>query len=567
MDIRKSVPEKIFIEMARDSAKEMKGKRTESRKNKLLALYEKCREEGAELLPKLQGEDDNRLRSDKLYLYYTQFGKCMYSGEPIDLDALMDGRLFDIDHIFPRSRIKDNSLDNRVVVKNTLNREKTNDYPIRAEIRSGMHSFWKMLRDSGMISQKKYDRLIRKEPLSEEELSSFVARQLVETQQSTKALTVLLKERYGDQTRIVFSKAGNVSDFRHDYDMIKCREVNNLHHAKDAYLNIVVGNVYCTRFTDQFFRNISSENYSLNKVFEFDVPGAWKVNETIRTVKDVMRKNNPIITRMPREVKGQLFDLQLMPAGKGQLRRKACMDVDKYGGYNKLTGAYYLVAEHSVKNRRVRTIEPVYLYQKARCEADPIAYCTEILGLIDPKVISREVRADAMLEIDGSRLYISGRTGNYYVCEHAYQLAIDPVREKQIKDLGKYAERCAAQRKELPITEYDGITGENNQALYEFFLEKLKTNTYHRLLSNMENDLIAAKDTFFGKSVYEQSLLLLEILKAFRCNAQNSNLTNLNGKGTVGRILINKKLDGYSTAFLIHQSVTGLYEVREDLLK
>ena len=120
----------------------------------------------------------------------------------------------------------------------------------------------------------------------------------------------MLKDIYGDKVRIVYSKAGNVSDFRRDYDLIKCREVNDLHHAKDAYLNVVVGNVYCTKFTDRFFMNIQNENYSLNQVFAYDVKGAWDRNESIKTVKKYMAKNNVLVTRMPREVKGQLRNLK-----------------------------------------------------------------------------------------------------------------------------------------------------------------------------------------------------------------------------------------------------------------
>ena len=388
VDIRKSVPEKIFIEMARGGAEEMKGKRTESRKNRLMALYASCREEAKVLLPDLEKEDDNTLRSDKLYLYYTQFGKCMYSGDPIDLDKLMNGEEFDVDHIFPRSRVKDNSLDNRVVVKNTLNREKTNDYPIKASIRQKMKPFWDMLRSKNMISEKKYDRLVRASELTDTELEAFVARQLVETQQSTKALTMLLREKYGDRARIVFSKAGNVSDFRHDFDMLKCREVNDFHHAKDAYLNVVVGNVYCTRFTDRFFSNIRHEEYSLNCVFDYDVPGAWKKGETIKTVRKMMAKNNPIITRMPREVKGELFDLNIMPAGSGQLEKKRGMNIQKYGGYNKLTGSYYFVAEYLEKSKRVRSIETVYLYAEKLYRDDPIKYCMDILHLQAPRIVA-----------------------------------------------------------------------------------------------------------------------------------------------------------------------------------
>ena len=57
--------------------------------------------------------------------------------------------------------------------------------------------------------------------------------QLVETRQSTKAVAVLLKEMF-PETEIVYVKAGIVSEFRQQYDMVKCREVNDFHHAKDA---------------------------------------------------------------------------------------------------------------------------------------------------------------------------------------------------------------------------------------------------------------------------------------------------------------------------------------------
>ena len=90
---------------------------------------------------------------------------------------------------------------------------------------------------------------------------------------------------------------------------------------------------------------------------------------------------------------------------------------------------------------------------------------------------------------------------------------------------------------------------------------------YQKILSNTKKDLEANQQSFLEKSLYEQVLLLLEILKPFRCNAQYANLSALNGKGTVGRVLIQKKLNNAMSASLIHQSVTGLYECREDLLK
>ena len=90
-------------------------------KEQLLELYKACGADSGELYDRLAATDESNLRKDKLFLYYTQFGKCMYSGDPIDLEAaLHDDKTYDIDHIFPRSRIKDDSIENRVLVKSVL---------------------------------------------------------------------------------------------------------------------------------------------------------------------------------------------------------------------------------------------------------------------------------------------------------------------------------------------------------------------------------------------------------------------------------------------------------------
>ena len=563
--IRGGAPEKIFVEVARGEDAKKKGKRTKSRKEQLLELYKACGEDSGALYDRLAATDEGNLRKDKLFLYYTQFGKCMYSGESIDLEtALRDDTTYDIDHIFPRSRIKDDSIENRVLVKSVLNREKTNTYPISQDIRSKMLPFWSMLHDKEMISDKKFDRLKRNTELTDDELAAFVQRQLTETQQSTKALAQLLKERY-PEAEIVYSKAGNVSEFRQEFGLLKCREVNDLHHAKDAYLNIVVGNVYKTKFTDRFFLNIRKENYSLKKVFDWDTPGAWKADGTsIATVKKYMAKNNPIVTRMPREEKGQLFNLNIMPAGLGQLPIKAGKPIEKYGGYNKLTGSYYCVVEHTEKKKRVRSIETVLLYARGLYERDPVKYCREILDLVDPFIVAPKIRIDALLELDGFRLYPSGRTGDMIVYKHGYPLAIDAERERYIRNLTKYIERCA--KIEYPATAFDGISAEENVAMYNWFVERLESSVYGKLMPALLANLKASAEAFEKMGVLSQAKTLMEILKAFKCDAQNPNLKELCGKGLVGRIQKKAALQGFQSAYLIHQSPTGLYEYRTDLL-
>lgn len=569
--IQKAAPSKIFVEMARGGKPEDKGKaknednRTHSRKEKLLALYRNCGEQESELYAQLKNEDEGHLRHDALYLYYTQLGKCMYSGEPIDLSSL--DKSYDKDHIFPRSKIKDDSLDNLVLVKNVLNREKSNTYPISADIRNRMASFWSMLLKKGFISPKKYERLIRSSGLTADELSAFVNRQLTQTQQSTKALTVLLQEKF-EGARIVFSKAGNVSEFRQKFELIKCRDINDLHHAKDAYLNIVVGNVYDTKFTKRFFANPGWEmKYNLKTLFEQDTFGAWRANDTIKTVKATMAKNNILVTRMPKEVKGALFDLQLMPAKKGQLEKKAGMPIEKYGGYNKLTGAYFFVAEYTEKKKRVRSIQPVYLYQKTLYEKNPLAYCEQVLKLEKPRIVCRRILTDSLLELDGQRLLVSGRTGSRILCKHTYQLAVDGRREKYIKALSKYVERCAIKKAELPVTAYDGLSVEGNLDLYDWFLEKSRQKVYADLLKSLRADMETHRNKFASMAILGQAKLLLEILKSFQCNSRWTNFTELCGKGTVSSIKKNMNITGMTSAYLINQSVTGVYENKVNLLE
>ena len=569
--IRGGAPAKIFVEVARGEDKEKKGTRTKSRKEQLLELYKACERDSGELYEKLAATEESALRRDKLFLYYTQFGKCMYSGDPIDLEAaLHDDKTYDIDHIFPRSRIKDDSIENRVLVKSVLNREKTNTYPISQDIRSRMLPFWTMLHDKKMIGDKKFDRLKRNTELTDDELAAFVQRQLTETQQSTKALAQLLQEIY-PEAEIVYSKAGNVSEFRQEFGLLKCREVNDLHHAKDAYLNIVVGNVYKTKFTDRFFLNIRKENYSLKKVFDWDTPGAWKADGTsIATVKKYMAKNNPIITRMPREENGLLFKQTIMPAGKGQIRIKADKPIEKYGGYTSRFASHFIVVEHQRGRKRVRTIEPVYIYGKTLFKNNPVKYCTQILQLTNPSVVYSPIYIDSTLELNGERLTLTGGTASSGdgrdLYNHTVQLAVDDQKTKWIKSILKYLERCSEQRKEIPVTPFDGVDSEKNKALYDFFLKKLSSNCYGKLFTKEGQVLAKRRDDFSMLPVAAQCRIIAEVLKLFTCTAELPNLKELCGSAISERIRKSANISGLNSAYLIHQSPTGLYEYRTDLL-
>lgn len=91
-------PENIYIEFARNEDTKV---RTTSRVKKLQSIYadinHQLDDHGKEVYKNLKSKDSNSTIDKRLYLYYTQLGKCMYSGEPLEIDQLSN---YEIDHIF-----------------------------------------------------------------------------------------------------------------------------------------------------------------------------------------------------------------------------------------------------------------------------------------------------------------------------------------------------------------------------------------------------------------------------------------------------------------------------------
>ncbi|TDL98237.1 type II CRISPR RNA-guided endonuclease Cas9 [Macrococcus brunensis] len=239
-------PSEIIIEFATEDGE--KGKRQKSRKqiwedtiknNGLNSIdeYKNVIEEAT--------ETDFNFKEDKLWLYLSQNGKCMYTGQRLDIHKLMADKgnhLYEIDHIYPQRLLKDDSINNKVLVLKTANQHKSGDAlpleKMNKNIKSSMISYWKKLNDNGLISSSKLSKLM-KPTLTELDKEGFIQRQLVETRQISAHVRDFLKEEYPD-TKVIPMKARFVSDFRKKFEIPKIRELNDSHHAVDAYLNGVV---------------------------------------------------------------------------------------------------------------------------------------------------------------------------------------------------------------------------------------------------------------------------------------------------------------------------------------
>lgn len=597
-------PSKIFIEMARENGE--KGKRTISRKARLQVLYKKCRDDTRDWAKELEGKSEEDFRSDRLYLYYTQMGRSMYTGKPIDINRLFDRNVYDIDHIYPQSLTGDDSLDNRVLVEKTVNAKKGDTYPLSSaldgcyisgqqiriqDIQKEMRPFWHMLLEKELISKEKYNRLSRTTPLSDAEKAAFIGRQLVETRQSTKACAELLSKAY-PQTRIVYTKAGNASRFRQYGGFIKVRDMNDYHHAKDAYLNIVVGNVFDTRFTANPLHFLKGNHpvYSLNtealyghKVSRSGVD-AWIPAEkdekgqvieghegTMGTVRKWMRKNNILFTRMPYERKGELFKENILKKGKGQVPIKGnspVSDIKKYGGYNMAKVAYMMLVKREEKGKSVYLLEsiPIHLKESLKTDNERLEYCKKIWDAqgdkyINPEICISKILFQSLLEIDGFKAHISRKTNNRFAMRNAQELCMDNALAGVLKNVLKFIHRKTVQ-KDAVITEYDGVSDDNTLALYDLFVKKLSSSIYRKKYATQADFLCQSKDKFKNLSLEERCEVLGSILHLFQCNPVLSDLHLLGGKKSTGTILLNKKIKPEDHVYLIEQSVTGFFEKR-----
>lgn len=570
-------PKKIFVEVARGEGEK---KRTVSRKDKLLEIYKGCKKGNEELFAVLDKYNNNDFRRDALYLYFTQMGRCMYTGEIIPVDAIFDRNLYDIDHIFPQSKIKDDSLDNRVLVKKTVNEEKTNIYPIASSIRNDRKDFWKMLLEKGLISKTKFDRLIRNTPLSDAELSAFISRQLVETRQSTKAIAQLLDKRYA-ASDIVYVKAGLVSEFRQKYKFVKSRLVNDHHHAKDAYLNIVVGNVHNTRFTRNaavFINGLQSGKYSLNAMYDRNVDGAWIADgeqKSIDTVRKVMAKNNIRFTRYSYKQKGGLFNQQLLKKGNGQVsikKNSPLSNIDNYGGYNSATSTFFALAQFAdKKGEQIKVIVPVDLYRENEYWQNPAAYVCEFLEVDEAQVLIPCIKYNTLISINGFRMHISRKSsgGSQYGCKPAMQLVLDAKYETYCKYITNYLDKCTELRTVEPVTPRDHLSAEENIALYDALADKLNNSIFNLKFGKLAGTMPAKREKFVGLSIYEQCSVLVQILNILHCNVLTGDLSLIGESKNSGATMIGNKIiksSSMQSFKIIHQSVTGLFEQEIELL-
>ena len=201
-------PDRIYLKVTRTASNSRKGKRTAKRSDKIkLALKaldaDAAADLGAAKLLRELGMFDEKEINERIYLYFHQAGKCLYTGKPIDITRIASNDYY-VDHVVPLAYRKDESLDNKVLVYAEASRYKSETMLVSPAVQRKMLPFWRMLRNAGLMSERKLNALIRTE-ISEGMLKSIIGRQFTENSCLRLRLRQSIRERLSFPLRLGLS--------------------------------------------------------------------------------------------------------------------------------------------------------------------------------------------------------------------------------------------------------------------------------------------------------------------------------------------------------------------------
>lgn len=581
-------PQNIFIEFSRSDEE---SRRVDSRLKTLKDTYEKMSKDNqlscTKTFTELKKVNNSRdLWDEKLYLYYLQNAKCMYSGESLDIDKL---NLYQVDHIIPQSYIKDNSIDNKVLVKAKENQYKGDNLLLNIECIRRQNNWWEKLKKYGLISEKKYNNLTRT-VISDEQTVGFINRQLVETRQIIKHVSNLFKNVYVD-TNIVAVKAGLSTDFRDKFGLFKLRNLNDYHHAQDAFIATMIGNYVLHKYPvlkddfifDHFIHknlfkdDIKQQNtlirnkkgsckhgFIINQIGTDKVVNdetgeiIWDGKEMIEKVKIYFNYNDCFITKKPEERTGQLFNVTILSAEEIRNKKdkfgiipvnKNRSDISKYGGFSGIQYSYAIAVEYQKRNKVVRTLLGVPIHMSKAKPEELYKYLSDSVGTDDIKIIHNKILFNQEFEFDNGVYYLA--SANEW--NNARQLLLSEFSRKAVYQL-------------MHSNNDDTHTDEFNKAImiaYDEYIEKLQK--FYPMYQGFAKKLIDHRDNFISLSNTDKRNVFNQMLIVTKADATNGNisLNTMNISSRIGRIS-GKNMDLNRVTF-IHKSVTGLYEKKYKL--
>lgn len=596
------VPKQIAIEFTRDA--DDKAKISQTRANKLRKVYKELSNELASETIRNELErvaKDQNLLKDKYYLYFMQLGRDAYTGEPIDIDELEQ---YDIDHILPQSFIKDDSLENRVLVKKAVNNGKSDNVPVKlygnrmaADLGMTIRHMWEKWKDQGLITKTKYNNLIiDPDKINKYESSGFIHRQLVETSQIIKLVSTILQSKYPD-TEIIVVKARYNHYLRKHLNLYKSREVNDYHHAIDAYLSAICGNLLYQvyPYLRPFFvygqyKKFSSDPKKEKIIYDktrkynfisqiFENKGndiiSLETKEKVFDKKDIIEKlkhaydyKYMLVSREIETRDQEMFKMTVYPRlsrdtkkSRNLIPKKKDMPTEIYGGYTNNSDAYMVIARINKKKETEYRVFGVPMRElvnlrKAEKKGHYNAYLKQVLepeimynknGKRNKTISSFEIVKSKVpykqVVLDGDKKFMLGSSTYVY---NAKQLTLSQDAMQAITD---NCENDTDEEKAL-IETYDEILTNIDKYLPLFDINKFR------------DKLHAGREKFINLSLDVKKDTILQVLNGLHDNAVMPKIKSLGLSTPLGFMQFSSGVPLSENAKLIYQSPTGLFEKR-----
>ena len=549
-------PKNIMVEMARGDEKKI---RKDDRKKYLQKLYDNIKDEVDSNYKNLKKElaKEEKIDTDKLYLYYLQEGKCLYCGKPINVDDLnTKNSLYEIDHILPRTLIKDNSWDNRVLVCRGCNQKKAASLVLPKEFRNDYtKSIWIRLKNNKLMSNKKFYNLTRKS-YSEEDIKGFINRQLVETRQITKHVANILNCFY-PKTKIVYLKANISHSYRDKYDLFKFRDINDYHHAHDAYLAATLGSYQekylhydldynkINEFNEKLIKNedykrlhygivVNSLDEEFQSAFAKIAPRLineetgellFNAKEFNDLVEDTLYRNDILISRKTEIRTGEFYNQTKSKKGGKGVQLKKNMPTELYGSYTSINPSYAVVLKYTSKNKLKQKMVGFPIYLENTTSAVKEEYFKKLLKLKPSdkiEILDKKIPFYSLLNWDNQLCYLIGASDKVEVCN-----AIEFKYRKDFMRNNKYVLNKIFNGKDSDKIDDYSLSLDS---VINYIIDSMKND--YKLFTNLIIDLknMTNNGDYSIFSIEQKEKIIKELTKLLNIKSDNANFKFLNDK-------------------------------------
>ena len=508
--------------------------------------------------------------NERIYLYFHQAGKCLYTGKPIDITRIASNDYY-VDHVVPLAYRKDESLDNKVLVYAEASRYKSETLLVSPAVQRKMLPFWRMLRNAGLMSERKLNALNRTE-VPEGMLKSIIGRQFTENSWEAKLFTAAIAAKYPG-TVVIPVKAGVIGAVRSRIGIPKSLKANQFYHAHDALLAAEVGRymelakpalVHNRVKYEQYMRKIKlvdEENKKAPKSqldffaggFFFDRVDKdtgevyWNKDEEVERIYRACGWKNLRVTYAAFEDGGAFWKQTIYsPREKSKLiATKSDRPAEIYGGYSSQTFANFFVYE--VMKKKVKQLRFGAVPAAIASKSDPDTYNAMLemyaRGLAKTakekfvRIVRARVLKNTMIELYGERFRIAGEKQVYPVRQ--MPLAIDEVY------LLKGVETIAAAGNAGASAKIDfEKAAESLVGFWDLLLEKLPVN-YPKLtvqlklgsLKHPKDILAATSESEFPAIVYKIAEAEIQVMEQ-ASGLRNMSDTKILGGNTFGGSLV-----------------------------